>query len=81
MVRGSPKQPEPEFAVKDRVYYKDNGPTDTGTVTEVTPIRKRSRRNYEYKRIDHYEYAVKWDDGSTADDFVAGQLVRVEDVA
>ncbi len=51
-----------QFATGDHVFYADNGPGDTGVVTEVRLMGEA------------VHYAVAWDDGSDADLYTAGQL-------
>lgn len=61
------------YNVGDRVYYKDNGSDDTGTITEIQKTQKEDL-------VELY-YLVKWDenDGPYSHGFNHSQLEKVED--
>jgi hypothetical protein len=46
-----------KFSIGQRVYYKDRGPSDVGTIIDIEPE-------------DDHPYVVKWDNSANADEVV-----------
>lgn len=65
---------KPKFEKGDRVYYRDEGPDDMGTITNVAINTANNGR-------EEIVYEVKFDNGSDDDmgdnSFWAEQLVKI----
>lgn len=72
-----------KFKIGDRVFYKDNGPEDVGTVVEVGIYSPHA--DSPLNRREEIVYGVEWETASGESDlipdsggFVTGQLQKVE---
>lgn len=62
-----------KFEKGNRVFYRDNGPESTGTITEVH-IKKYVGDPAEKVTVF---YTVKWDDGDENGEYYGGQMELV----